>query len=163
MNPVHAAKNFWHVTGSRNGPIYSYHWKQFYLQNESGKNWCGDEGVKSGLSNKNIQEMENNDIVVSYQNRKGIVGLARLARGGYFYENKYWTFDLKSKSTVWFENPLTAAEMRELPKADKIEFIKVGCAGTVFKITPPQFGSIVRALLDKNQKQRDKVKRFLAA
>src|SRR5438874_865168 len=121
MNPTHAAKNFWHVTGSMNGPTYRYHWEKFYLKprkNDLGENWCGDEGVKSNLSDKNIQEMEENDIVVSYQGTEGIVGLARLARGGYFYDDGYWTFDLKSKPTVWFENPLTCAEMRELPKAN---------------------------------------------
>ena len=51
--------------------------------------------------------------------------------------------------------------MRDLPRADKIEFIKVGCAGTVFKITQEQFANIVKAVLDKNRKKRGEVERFL--
>jgi hypothetical protein len=165
MNRHYATKSFWHVTGSMNGPTYKYHWEKFYLKpkRDSGENWCGDEGVKSGLSNKHIQEMQKNNVIVSYQATEGIVGLARLASGGYCHEEGYWTFNLKTKPTVWFENPLTCAEMRNLPRADKIEFIKVGCAGTVFKITQGQFANLVKAVLDKNRKKRGEVEQFLGS
>ena len=71
--------------------------------------------------------MQANDILVCYQARVGIVGLARLASEGYQHPVKhYYTFDIQPRPVVWFANPLECAEIRYLPNARQdIEFLKM--------------------------------------
>jgi len=164
----YGAPRFWHVTASQYGPKYDYHWNEFYDEpqgNREGGEWCGRDGIDHGPSIKRIREqMSLNDIVVSYQAREGILGLARV-------EKKYrctrkgkeiWTFDLRTSPAVGFKNPLTCAEMRRLPGGEEIEFVRC-LRGTVFEIKPFEFKRILSALLRKNPKERGYVDLFLNA
>jgi hypothetical protein len=86
------------VSANENGRVYQYHWRKYYekpYRKAERENCCGDEGVKSNTSNARIQEMQIDDIVVSYQVGEGIVGLTRLASEGYYHNDGYWTFDLE--------------------------------------------------------------------
>ena len=109
--------------------------------------------------------MSKGDVVVAYQANEGVVGLARLASGGYrsAETRNYDTFNLRHRQTIWLQNLVPYSVIRILPEVgDEIEFVKIK-QGTVFAIERVGFTRILHLIRAFNPGLEGKIDRFLAS
>jgi hypothetical protein len=107
--------------------------------------------------------MSEEDIVVAYQAREGVLGLARLASRGKksHIDGYYDTFDLSPKPTVWLDNPIPYAVIKSLPKAEDLyEFVRIH-QGTVFAIKDDGFNRIIHLILAFNPNLEKKIQQLI--
>lgn len=143
--------NYWWITTSE------WHWSNFF-ENPEEYDWGGADWIKSSLSRKRVGEMRQNDLIVAYQAKEGIIGLAYLAADG---DKSKSSFRLKAAPIVYLNQTAPLKLIRKFPEAKKhIEFLRI-LRGTVFYISPQGFRMIQDAILESSREQRKEIKSFL--
>jgi len=155
--------NYWWITASERNPKRRWRWQYFFDDPEQGYNWGGPKWIKSRASFARIEDMCKGDIIVAYQAEEGVQGLAYLASDGYQYieDGNYDTFDLKSRPTIWLDEPIPLRIIRGLPNAKRdFEFLRM-LRGTVFRIHPKGFSELLKVVRALNPIQRKAISKFM--
>lgn len=104
------------------------------------------------------------DVVIAYQAREGVSGLARLASDGYQTRSggAYDLFDLASRPIVSLRQPPPLEVIRKLPHADSsFEFVRM-LRGTVFKVAPIGLIRLIALILAFNPTQARQIRSFVS-
>jgi hypothetical protein len=108
--------------------------------------------------------MRTGDVVVAYQAREGVSGLARLTSDGYQTRSggAYDLFDLGATPIVALRQPVPLRIIRTLPHAESsFEFIRM-LRGTVFKVAPIGLTRLIGLMLAFNPQQARQLRSFVS-
>ncbi len=119
------AKQIWWITASEADSMHPWHWRQFFKKPSDRRqriNWGGPEWINSPRSFASIEKMRVGDVVVAYQAREGVVGLALLATGGRRSDDsgRFDTFDLSAAPTVLLQDPISFHSIVQIPNSSKL-------------------------------------------
>lgn len=143
--------NYWWITTNE------WHWSNFFGNPEE-YDWGGADWIKSSLSRLHVKEMRLNDLIVAYQAKEGIIGLAYLAADG---NRSKHSFMLKAAPVVYLNQTVPLNVIRKFPDVEEhIEFLRI-LRGTVFYISLQGFRMILSAILESNREQKKEVNSFL--
>jgi len=153
---------YWWVSASEHSGG-GWHWDDFFDEPRR-MLWGGPKWIRSPLSYKHIRRMRRGDIVVAYQAREGIAGLAVLDSDGYQCEptGNFDIFDLAARPVFVAKQRVPLAAVRLLPEADvSFEFLRV-LQGTVFEVKARGFDGLLGLLLAFNPGQARRLASFLS-
>src|SRR5712691_1879287 len=153
---------YWWVSASQSSEG-GWHWGFFFENPRSGKRWGGPAWIRSPLSHKHIRRMRQGDVVIAYQAKEGIAGLALLASDGYQSSTgaDYDIFDLAPRPLLRLKQRVPLEAVRILPHSrTTIQFVSV-LRGTVFRVEPAGFARILGLLLAFNPGQARQTAAFL--
>jgi hypothetical protein len=144
-----------------------WHWKYYFDENEDGRDWGGEDWIRSTRSCKLIRdEVSRGDLVVCYQYEgRQITGLTLMAedgsqeiRGGP-YNMLSFVPSPKSFSLLDVEPPLTVGRLRSRGCSPKC--FGPYTQGTIFPVDPEEFEGIRSAISDDYPKKRMALSKWL--
>ena len=141
-----------------------WHWGIFFRRPSHGKSWGGPEWIRSSLSHTHIRRMRKGDLVIAYQAKEGVAGLAQLASDGYQTRTAgpHDLFDLSSTVMLPLRQVIPLVAIKALPHATStFEFLRV-LRGTVFRVEVKGFQRLVGLLLAYNPEQVRLLSAFLS-
>ena len=155
--------HYWWVSASEHSEG-GWHWNRFFGNPRRGGRWGGPEWIRSPLSHKHIRRMRRGDIVVAYQAREGIAGLAVLASDGYQSSTgaDFDIFDLAARPIIAVKQRIPLDAVRNLPHSKQsFQFVRV-LRGTVFEVRSDGFGRLLGLLLAYNPGQARQMSSFIS-
>jgi hypothetical protein len=158
---------FWWVTADATRPRHRWKWSAYFQDPTcpiERLNYGGPKWIRSGRAFQNIGDMRKGDVVVAYQTREGVVGLARLSSKGLKTRStkKYDTFNLSRSNAIQLEQAMPFRVVRQLPEAaESIQAIKEVNFGAVLAITAKGFVQLFHLMIAFNPSQESQLARFV--